>query len=99
MRIGLYVFRECGALRKTLNILSGICFAAAAALVFVFSETIDQVLHIILVSEIHPLILFLVLLAIVFQIANITLQKICIDVAALLKEVEETAVSRASTNG
>ena len=99
MRIGLYVFRECGALRKTCNILSGICFASVLALVVVFSETIDQVLYTVLASEVHPLILFFALLGVVLQVANITLQKICADVSALLKEVEETAVPRGSTNG
>jgi len=99
MRIGLYVFRECGALRKTLNILSGICFASALVLIAVFSETIDQVWYTVLVSEVHPLILFFVLLGVVLQAANITLQKICTDVAVLLKEVEEAIVSRVSTNG
>lgn len=97
MNKGYYWFRECGALSKLLTIFSIISFVIAGILLVVndihtwhlglFSNEYSFRSH-------HAWILFLVLLGVILILVNITLHKICRDIATLLKEIEDKTNNR-----
>ena len=92
MRKIYYQFRECGSLSKALTIATIISFAAMA--VIIFMNDIHTWHHGLFSSRYffsahHAWILFFFALGIVLIIANIIVHKVCADIAALLKEMDD----------
>lgn len=97
MKKGYYLFRKCGPLSSTLTILSAISFEIAG-IILVLNDT--HAWHLGLFGDghyfdaLHAWILIFVLLGVVLIIVNITLHKICRDIATLLKEIEDKTSNR-----
>jgi type VI protein secretion system component VasK len=86
LRKGYYLFSECGALSTKLSVLTILSFVITAVLLALHAPhwTVWYV------GLLLPHVQFFILLGLVLIIANICINKICEDVAALMKASLET---------
>ena len=92
MKKGFYLFLECGSLCKKLLIFCIISLIISLFLIFVSGGFNIHNWYLGLINDnynfraIHAWILFFFMLSLVFLIINICINKICEDIARLLKE-------------
>ena len=104
MKKGFYLFTECGFLSKILSFSSAVFFIISIILIFFSAEPNIHTWYFGLINgrfefrTIHAWILIFFMLGIVQTIINISIHKICTDIATLLKESQEINLTKNNKN-
>lgn len=94
MKKGLYYFGESGYLCKGLGISGAICFIVSSVLFFLGGRLVLTMPNVDVSTTYAIWCVFFLLLSIVHFLAILCINKVCRDIATLLKEIENKNSSK-----